>query len=107
MSESVMSEPAIVARGLVQRFGSQLVLDGIDLDVAAGEFVAVVGRSRPASRCSSVDFPAPDRPTTATNSPAATSRSMPRRAWMSPKLRRSPRIETAGSAFGASSSVSP
>ena len=34
--------------------------------------VPVVGRSRPATRLSSVDFPLPDGPMTATTSPAAT-----------------------------------
>ena len=34
-----------------------------------------VGRSRPASRLSVVDFPLPDAPTRQTNSPGATTRS--------------------------------
>ena len=38
------------------------------------------GTSRPATRFSSVDLPQPDGPITATNSPAAMSRSTPRRA---------------------------
>jgi len=37
--------PAVVMRGLHQSFGSQVVLDGIDLSVASGETVAVLGRS--------------------------------------------------------------
>src|SRR5580698_7838817 len=37
----------------------------------------VVGRSSPASRASKVDLPAPDEPTTATDSPAAMSRETP------------------------------
>jgi sulfonate transport system ATP-binding protein len=32
-------------RGLKKSYGERLVLDGIDLDIGAGEFVAVVGRS--------------------------------------------------------------
>jgi sulfonate transport system ATP-binding protein len=32
-------------RGLTKRFGSRTVLDGLDLDLAAGEFVALLGRS--------------------------------------------------------------
>jgi sulfonate transport system ATP-binding protein len=36
---------AVAARGLERRFGDNRVLRGIDLDIGAGEFVAVVGRS--------------------------------------------------------------
>jgi sulfonate transport system ATP-binding protein len=36
---------ALVLRGLKKSYGERLVLDGIDLDIGAGEFVAVVGRS--------------------------------------------------------------
>jgi sulfonate transport system ATP-binding protein len=32
-------------RGLVRCFGARVVLDGVDLDVARGEFVALMGRS--------------------------------------------------------------
>ena len=32
-------------RGLVRRFTRKGVLDGVDLDIAAGEFVALLGRS--------------------------------------------------------------
>jgi sulfonate transport system ATP-binding protein len=35
----------IRVRGLVQRFGENTILDGLDLDVAPGEFVALLGRS--------------------------------------------------------------
>jgi sulfonate transport system ATP-binding protein len=35
----------IAARGLVRSFGAKRVLRGLEPDVAAGEFVAVVGRS--------------------------------------------------------------
>ncbi|MEH3053126.1 MAG: ABC transporter ATP-binding protein [Patulibacter minatonensis] len=37
--------PVVRLRGLSRRFGDQTVLDAIDLDIAAGEFVAVLGRS--------------------------------------------------------------
>jgi len=39
--------PGAVAsvRGLVRRFGDRTVLDGVDLDIAPGEFVALLGRS--------------------------------------------------------------
>ncbi len=36
---------AISAQGVVKQFGKRVVLQGIDLDVLPGEFVAVVGRS--------------------------------------------------------------
>ena len=32
-------------RGLAKRYGSAAVFEGVDLDLAAGEFVAVVGES--------------------------------------------------------------
>src|ERR1700675_1341193 len=38
-------EPAVVLRGLHRSFGSQIVLDGIDLTVKSGETLAVLGRS--------------------------------------------------------------
>jgi sulfonate transport system ATP-binding protein len=37
--------PAVRVRGLVRRFGTRSVLSGLDLDVAPGEFVALLGRS--------------------------------------------------------------
>jgi sulfonate transport system ATP-binding protein len=37
--------PAASVRGLTRRFGDRLVLDGLDLDIAPGEFVALIGRS--------------------------------------------------------------
>ena len=38
-------EPIIAVRGLVNRFGSETVHDGLDLDVFAGEVLGVVGGS--------------------------------------------------------------
>jgi sulfonate transport system ATP-binding protein len=35
----------LTLRGVVKRFGSRSVLNGIDLSIASGQFVAVVGRS--------------------------------------------------------------
>src|SRR4051794_21698992 len=43
----------------------------------ATEICPASGRSRPPRRCSSVDLPEPERPTTATSSPARASRSAP------------------------------
>ena len=38
-------EPVIRVRGLVNRFGEQVVHDGLDLDVMPGEIIGVVGGS--------------------------------------------------------------
>jgi sulfonate transport system ATP-binding protein len=40
-------EPAAAAsvRGLTRKFGDRTVLDGLDVDIAPGEFVALIGRS--------------------------------------------------------------
>jgi|HubBroStandDraft_3_1064219.scaffolds.fasta_scaffold49456_2 sulfonate transport system ATP-binding protein len=37
--------PAASVRGLTRRFGDRVVLDRLDLDIAPGEFVALIGRS--------------------------------------------------------------
>ncbi|ADP81799.1 ABC transporter ATP-binding protein [Pseudofrankia inefficax] len=37
--------PAVRVRDVRREFGGRVVLDGIDLDIAAGEFVALLGRS--------------------------------------------------------------
>ena len=39
------SQPVIRVRGLTKRFGRQLVFDGLDLDVMAGEILGLVGAS--------------------------------------------------------------
>jgi ABC-2 type transport system ATP-binding protein len=39
------SPPVVICRGLVRSFGSQVVLDGIDLDVPAGTIVGLIGPS--------------------------------------------------------------
>ncbi|KKB11720.1 sulfonate ABC transporter ATP-binding protein [Devosia geojensis] len=36
---------AVEVRGLTRRFGSTTILDGVDLDIAQGEFVALLGKS--------------------------------------------------------------
>ena len=43
--EPAHNEPPVVVKGLRKSFGSQKVLDGIDLTVEHGETVAVLGRS--------------------------------------------------------------
>jgi sulfonate transport system ATP-binding protein len=40
-----MTSPVVVIRGLRRAFDRQQVLDGVDLDIADGEFVAMLGRS--------------------------------------------------------------
>jgi sulfonate transport system ATP-binding protein len=40
-----VADPTVRARGLSRLFGSEAVLDDLDLEVAAGEFVALIGRS--------------------------------------------------------------
>jgi phospholipid/cholesterol/gamma-HCH transport system ATP-binding protein len=42
---SSASEPVIRVRGLVNRFGAQVVHDGLDLDVYRGEVLGIVGGS--------------------------------------------------------------
>jgi phospholipid/cholesterol/gamma-HCH transport system ATP-binding protein len=42
---TINDEPIIRVRGLVNRFGEQVVHDGVDLDVRAGEILGVVGGS--------------------------------------------------------------
>ena len=39
------SPPLLSLRGLARRYGDTAVFEGVDLDVAAGEFVAIVGES--------------------------------------------------------------
>jgi sulfonate transport system ATP-binding protein len=38
-------EPVARVRGLTRAFGERRVLDGLDLDIAPGEFIALIGRS--------------------------------------------------------------
>ncbi|MEJ3750869.1 ABC transporter ATP-binding protein [Actinomycetes bacterium KLBMP 9797] len=41
----VLGPQAVRVRGLERRFGDRTVLDGLDLEIARGEFVALLGRS--------------------------------------------------------------
>ncbi len=45
MDVSVSTRPAAEVRGLTRRFGARTVLDRLDLTIAPGEFVAMLGRS--------------------------------------------------------------
>jgi sulfonate transport system ATP-binding protein len=40
-----MTAPAVVVRGLRRRYGDRTVLHDLDLNIARGEFVVLVGRS--------------------------------------------------------------
>jgi sulfonate transport system ATP-binding protein len=42
---SPASAPVVQLRGFTRRFGKHTVLDGIDLEIAEGEFVSLLGRS--------------------------------------------------------------
>lgn len=44
-SVTVLSSPAVRLRGIGRSFGQDQVLDDLDLDIAPGEFVALIGRS--------------------------------------------------------------
>ncbi len=44
-SGDVSPGAAASVRGLTRRFGDRAVLDGLDLDIAPGEFIALIGRS--------------------------------------------------------------
>ncbi|MGI5207723.1 hypothetical protein ACQEU6_39890 [Spirillospora sp. CA-108201] len=40
-----MSEPVLLGRGLVKRFGTAVALDGVDLAAGRAEAVAIMGPS--------------------------------------------------------------
>lgn len=42
---TLSTEPAVRIKGLTRRFGDRVVLSSLDLDIAPGEFVALLGRS--------------------------------------------------------------
>jgi sulfonate transport system ATP-binding protein len=43
--QPAVQEPAVGVRAVTRRFGSTTALDGVELSIAAGEFVALLGRS--------------------------------------------------------------
>ncbi len=43
--KTTQPEPTARVRGLSRAFGGRRVLDGLDLDIAPGEFIALIGRS--------------------------------------------------------------
>jgi sulfonate transport system ATP-binding protein len=45
LRSAVTTAPAARVRGLSRVFGGHAVLDGLDLDIAPGEFIALIGRS--------------------------------------------------------------
>ena len=40
-----VTEPVVRLRTFVRRFGANSIIDGLDLDIAPGEFIALLGRS--------------------------------------------------------------
>ena len=44
-AQAIESPRAFAFKGVEKRFGDKIVLDGIDLDVPVGQFVAVIGKS--------------------------------------------------------------
>src|SRR5436305_824768 len=79
------------------------IVDGLARSVCApSNWIAPRhGRSTPEIARLSVDFPAPFEPSTATISPGATTRSMPRRISVAPYPACSPVIARIGSAIGS------
>ncbi len=45
LTGSPARQPRLALRGVVRRFGERIVLDGVDLDVGAGESLVIIGRS--------------------------------------------------------------
>jgi len=41
----LQGEPVVRLRGFNRRFGENVIIDGLDLDIAPGEFIALLGRS--------------------------------------------------------------
>ena len=45
MAADTLTDTVVVARDIRKVFGDNVVIDGLDLDIRAGEFVAMLGRS--------------------------------------------------------------
>lgn len=45
LADPPLADTAVRVRDLTRGFGGRAVLDGVDLDIAPGEFVALLGRS--------------------------------------------------------------
>jgi ABC-type polar amino acid transport system ATPase subunit len=45
MAKNLGTEPVLKIAGLVKQFGNRVVIDGVDLDVAPGEVVVIIGPS--------------------------------------------------------------
>lgn len=44
-SGGLTPQPVVQVRGLTRRYGERTIIDGVDLDIERGEFVALLGRS--------------------------------------------------------------
>ncbi len=44
-SEILQADPVVRLRNFVRRFGPNTIIDGLDLEIAPGEFIALLGRS--------------------------------------------------------------
>jgi sulfonate transport system ATP-binding protein len=44
-SGRLTQQPVVAVRGLTRRYGERTIIDNVDLDIARGEFVALLGRS--------------------------------------------------------------
>jgi sulfonate transport system ATP-binding protein len=45
VARELTTEPAVLVAGLTRRYGERTILDHVDLEIAPGEFVALLGRS--------------------------------------------------------------
>nr|MDT0526011.1 ATP-binding cassette domain-containing protein [Streptomyces sp. DSM 41633] len=45
VTTTVGTSSVVIARDVRKRFGDNVIIDGLDLEIRAGEFVALLGRS--------------------------------------------------------------